>query len=142
VPVEFGGREAWKVRKSGDLGVAFHWVTAGDLDDEPCMVLFPLRKRFGSAAYVLPMNRAFEFVNTKGYPTPDLMTSSEKAAEVMAMDRGKQTIYRIATAILDNMEDLLKMPPAPTKEKKLAGRTGEMSLLVDGEEVAGGEVDV
>ena len=140
MPVEFGGREAWKVHKSGQLGVAFHWVTSGDLDDEPCMVLFPLRKREGSAAYVLPLNRAFEFVNNKGYPTPELMSSSETAAKVMAMDTGKSTVFGVATAILDNMEDLLKMPPS--KEKKRGGGAGEMSLLIDGEVVATGEVEV
>lgn len=140
MPVEFGGREAWRVRHSGDIGVAFHWVTAGELQDEPSMVLFPLRKRLGSAAYVLPLNRAYQFAESHGGPGKELLSSALTAAKVMAMDETKSTVYRIATVILDNIEDLVKMPPAPMKRADMSGPTGVMSLKIGGDTVVEAEV--
>lgn len=138
-----GGREAWKVRKQGDIGIAFHWIGTPDHGDEPSMVLFPLRKRLGSSAFVITMNKAFEYADNKGYPTPELLNSCMRAADVMAMGQDKATVHRIADVILNNIEDLVRMPPAPRKETKNPdANTGEIKLIADGQTVMEREVDL
>ena len=138
----FGGREAWKTRKQGDIGIAFHWITAGDFKDEPSMVLFPLRKRLGAAAFVIPMSKAFEYADSNGYPSSELVSSSFKAAEVMAMDSTRMTAHRIADVILNNIEDLVKMPPAPPVQRKHGPNVGEIALKSGGETIVETEIDL
>jgi len=132
----FGGPTAWKVRKKGDLVIAYHWING-----EPAMCLYPLRKRLGSAVYAIPMARAHEFVNRKGYPTPYLAEASVKAAIVMAMEQDKSTLYRIRDVILDGMEDLIKMPPDPQQFSAAAQKAiGEATLFVNGKKSVTGEI--
>lgn len=131
-----GGENAWKVRAQKDLCVAFHWVNG-----EPAMVLFPLRKRLGAAAYILTLPVAYKYAQANGHPTPYCIRQAVVAAQVMAMDTTKATVQNIVEVILDNIEDLVRMPPEPERKDK-SPALGVATLFSGGRKVAEGEVTV
>jgi hypothetical protein len=131
-----GGEGAWKVRTQKDLVVAFHWVNA-----EPAMVLFPQRRRLGAAAYIIGLSHAYKYAERTGYPTPYCVRMAMVAAGVMAMDRTRQTCMNIVEVILDNLEDLVRMPPErPRKDTTPA--LGVATLFSEGKQVSEGEITV
>jgi hypothetical protein len=131
-----GGEGAWKVRAQKDLVVAFHWVNG-----EPAMVLFPQRRRLGAAAYIIGLSHAYKYAETSGYPTPYCVRMAMVAAGVMAMDRTRQTCMNIVEVILDNLEDLVRMPPERPK-KDTTDPLGVATLFSQGKQVAEGEITV
>jgi hypothetical protein len=118
-----GGETAWKVRTQKDLVVAYHWVNG-----EPAMVLFPIRRRLGAAAFIIGLSHAYKYAEKNGYPTPYCVRQAMVAAGVMAMDQTRQTCLNITEVILDNLEDLVKMPPELPR-KLDAPAVGEVSLM-------------
>jgi hypothetical protein len=131
-----GGEGAWKVRTQKDLVVAFHWVNG-----EPAMVLFPQRRRLGAAAYIIGLSHAYKYAEKSGYPTPYCVKQAMVAAGVMAMDRTRQTCMNIVEVILDNLEDLVRMPPERPK-KDTTDPLGVATLFSQGKQVAEGEITV
>ena len=110
--VMLGGEKAWKQYIKGDVVVNFQWING-----EPAMILFPKVKRtLDAGAFAICLSAAFQYVKSDGYPDLDYMIPQcAKAAKVMGMDATTHTIRRICDAILDGMEDLLKMPPERPK---------------------------
>ena len=129
-----GGEDAWKVRAQKDLVVAFHWVNG-----EPAMVLFPQRRRLGAAAYIIGLSHAYKYAEKNGYPTPYCVKQAMVAAGVMAMDQTRETCKNIVEVILDNLEDLIRMPPERPK-KDNSPPLGEATLFVEGRKVSEGEI--
>jgi hypothetical protein len=131
--VVVGGKNAWRVKRKGDIVVAFHWVNG-----EPAMVLFPARPNtLGATACVVAISAAFKYAEKTGYPTRYCIEQSAKFAAMMGMYTDRFTIHRIADAILEGIDDLLDMPPEPQAFHKRKGRIiGEMSFTSDGKKVA------
>ena len=121
--IALGGDKAWKVFRKGELVVAFHWV-----NKEPAMVLFPVRKRLGGSAFVIPLPVAHAYADRSGYPTVEAVARCIKAANVMAMGTDKYTVHNIMTAILDLMPELMAMPPEPV-QKEVERAVGELKLI-------------
>lgn len=131
-----GGEKAWKVRAQKDLVVAFHWVNG-----EPSMVLFPQRRRLGAGAFIITLPVAYRYAEKNGYPTRYCIAQAMTAAQVMAMDTTKSTVQNIVEVILDNLEDLIRMPPERPREDK-SPPLGEATLYVGGKKIAEGEITV
>jgi hypothetical protein len=133
-----GGKGAWRVKRKGDIAIAFHWV-----NKEPAMVLFPARPNtLGATACVIPLASAHAYAQPNGYPTQYCIAQAAKYAALMGMYTDRFTIHRIADAILENIEDLLDMPPEPRQlERERQGRViGEVTLKSGGKQIGGGEV--
>lgn len=132
--VAFGGSKAWKVQQVGDIVRAYHWV-----NEEPAMVLFPVRERSSpnAGAYVICLSSAFKYDEI-----PYLVSQSAVAARIMGMDETKQTIYRIGSAIHDGLLDLIKMPPEPQwhVDAEKGDVIGEMEVRADGKTIIEREV--
>jgi hypothetical protein len=135
--ITVGGAGAWKVKRMGDIAIAFHWINR-----EPTMVLFPVRPNtLGATACCIPLESAFKYANADGYPTPYCIEQAAKYALLMGMYSDRFTIHRIADAILENIEDLLDMPPEPRAMREKRGRVvGEMTLKSGGKTVGGKEI--
>lgn len=131
-----GGPKAWKVKRHGDVVVAFHWVNG-----EPAMCLFPFIRRLGSAVFIIPMELAHVYAKSDGYPTKELIEKATLAANVMAMDASSRAVvFNIATAMLDSIDDLLDMPPKPTGLTQAQTRAaGEATLFIGGQKISAGE---
>ena len=131
-----GGPTAWKVRAQKDLVVAFHWVNG-----EPAMVLFPQRRRLGAGAFIIGLSAAFKYAERTGYPTPYCIRQAVVAAGVMAMDQTWETCKNITEVILDNLEDLIRMPPE-RQNKDNTAPLGTATLYAKGEKIVEGEITV
>ena len=129
-----GGPDAWKIRKQGDIVIAYHWVNG-----EPAMILWPERKPLGCVPYCIGMSHAYKYALNTGYPTQYCMQQAVIAAKVMGMDAGRETAKRIVEIILDGLEDLVKMPPEREK-KDTSPPLGVATLYQGGSKVVEGEV--
>lgn len=134
--VMIGGAKAWKVRQHGDIGVSFQWV-----NEEPAMILFPLRRSLATAgAYVIALSAAFRYADSKtGAPTPYLIRQSIAAAQQLGFSPTDTFASRkIAEVIVDSLPDLVDMPPEPTgmNADQTASAIGEMSIKLDGKTIA------
>lgn len=130
----FGGPTAWKVKPCGEIVVAFHWV-----NKEPSLCLYPARKRLGGGVFVIQLNMAHAYADRSGYPTKGAIGRCMTAAKVMGMEGSKDTVYNILTAVLDNLEDLIRMPPEIQKQDKTPA-LGVATLYAKGEKVTEGEI--
>lgn len=96
-----GGPKARGVRRHGDIVVGYQYV-----NDEPALVLWPARPGNRAGAYVICLSSAWKYVED-GY----LIAQAFKACEVMGIFPTKQQVHRIATAIEDNLDELVRMKP-------------------------------
>lgn len=140
--VVVGGANAWKVKRKGDIVVAFHWVNG-----EPAMVLFPARPNTAlkPTACIIALSAAFKYARSDGYPTKYTVEQAGKFALLMGMYNDRFTVHRIADVILENIEDLLDMPPEPqafhAEDKRKRRVIGEMTFRSEGKVVAEREVE-
>lgn len=138
--IHLGGKDAHKIRVIGDIVVAFHWVNG-----EPAMCLYPkIPRALGNrGAAIICLSAIHQYVKPNGHPIPEyLIPRALHYARVMGMDETRATVKRIADAILESVEDLVKMPPEPEHlSKPQQGRVmGEMTLVANGKRIAEQEV--
>lgn len=122
--VSFSAEKAWKVQQVGDLVRSYHWV-----NDEPAMVLYPVRAKEGAGAYVICLSSAFQYDDMKY-----LVRQAAIAAGVMGMSETRASIYRIGTVIHDGLLDLIKQPPEPQWRKAMdrGAVIGQLEVKKDG----------
>lgn len=118
--VELGGTFVWRQFIKGDLVISFQWLDlreqgAGD-GPEPVMSIFPAHRRVDTGAFVVPQAKAFEYLDSKGNPTPYLLGAAFKACVAMGSEPDKSTVHRIMDAIYEALPDLIKMPSAAPAE--------------------------
>lgn len=128
-----GGEKAWKKRTQRGIFVSFEWING-----EPSMILFHATARAG--AYVIGMSSAYKYAGSDGYPTPESAALYMQIAEVLGAFISKQYLSDIKDVVLDNLPDLLKMPPEPDwdADRVKSGNVGEVKLTIDGTTVAEG----
>lgn len=136
-----GGEKAWKVRRKGDIVVAFHWVNR-----EPAMVLFPAQPSVVAkpSAFCVALTAAYKYAQRNGYPTKYCVEQAAKAAVLMGLEPERTTVFRIADAILEGIQDLIEMPPEPVafeRDRKRGAVVGEATFMSDGQKVAEMEVE-
>jgi len=129
-----GGPNAWKIRRQGDIVVAYHWVNA-----EPAMVMWPERKPLGCVPYCIGLSHAYKYAKNTGYPTAYCIQQAVIAAQVMGMDAGRETCKHIVEIILDGLEDLVKMPEERPK-KDTSPPLGVATLFQGGSKIVEGEI--
>lgn len=133
-----GGDKAWKVRQAGPVVVAYHWIGG-----EPAMAIFPSLPRHGAGTFVIPLDQAWAYADSKtGAPTPYLLEATIRAADVLCMDQDRSTLRAIADAIVDGLPDLIVMPPEPDWVARGVDKAvmAELSLKADGQTVVEREV--
>lgn len=129
------GINYYRIFRKGDLVVELKWV-----DEEPVMLLYKMVLGANSPAYMIEHKDAFQFATSKGDATKKLVVDlCDQAARAINCEHDHHTKIRIIDAILNFMDDLLMMPPAP-KEIALADAptngTDELSVKVNGQVVA------
>jgi hypothetical protein len=129
-----GGPEAWKIRKQGDIVIAYQWVNG-----EPAMLMWPERKPLGCVPYCIGMSHAYKYAKNTGYPTEYCIQQAIVAAQVMGMDSGRETVKHIVEIILDGLEDLVKMPEERPK-KDNSPPLGTATLFQGGTKIVDGEI--
>lgn len=108
--VEIGGDRVWQQRTKGDIVITFQWLMVGKKEPQACMVLFPSTLKLNGGAYAIPQENAYEYADSKGNPTPHLLTAAYNAAQTMGFFPDEFTVFRIVDIIVDNLPDLIRMP--------------------------------
>ncbi len=123
--VEIGGDKSWgRQRVKGDICVSFQWLDIpGKREPQPCMVLFPVVLKLDGGAYAIPQDNAHEYGDSKGNPTPYLMTAAMNAAQTMGFFPDQSTCFRIVDIIIDALPELIRMPSEPPAAYALDFRT-------------------
>jgi hypothetical protein len=123
MPIILGGPTAWKVRRHGDVTIAFHWI-----NDEPAMVLYPSYRRMGVTPFAIPLESAFDYAEDM-----HLVEKSTLACDLMGFGTDKSMVMRLARLINDSLPDLLHMPPA--KIERPRETQGELVVKMDGQTI-------
>lgn len=117
--------KAHKVRQLGDITVIFTWV-----NDERAMVLIPTLRR-GAPWFIVMDSAAYQYTDPRYTARMAI-----KAAEVLTM-QGQEA--RIASLIVDHLDDLIRMPSAPLPELTRA-TYGQMTARQGGQIIGGEEL--
>lgn len=137
-----GGDRCWKKQRAkGGLIVFFEWF-----EGEATMFIVrenrsALSGNRGSAAIAQP--QAYLYADSKsGAPTGRLIQFAMKACVEIGLDPSRMNVKAIADAIVDNLEELVRMPPEP-RNAMFTGKerpAGEITVKVDGQTVTQQEV--
>lgn len=128
--LQLGGDACWKKRRaSGGLAIFYEWF-----EGEGAMFITrahqsALAGNRGSAAITQPQAHLYADSKT-GAPTPRLIQFAAKACTEIGLEASRMNIKAIADAIVDGLEDLVRMPPEPAGRKAKSGKPeGEIALL-------------
>lgn len=138
-----GGERCWKKRRAtGGLAIFYEWF-----EGEATIFITRANKSAlsgnrGSAA--IAQSQAYLYADSKtGAPTGRLIQFAMKACTEIGLEPSRMNVRAIADAIVDGLEDLLRMPPEPT-HKQFTGKAehplGEMDLIHDGQTVVSTEI--
>lgn len=145
-----GGPKCFGKRVKGDLAIFFEWFDPATDEigkGEPAMMItrrdkLGLSGNRGSATIML--DAAYKYADSRsGNPTRRLLKFSMDACVQLGLEPSKMNTYKIADAIVENLPDLLRMPPAPNPDKFTSRRApslGEAKLVQDGKVISEGEV--
>jgi hypothetical protein len=148
--IRLGGETCWLKRKTGDLLVFFEWWdNERDVlgQGEPTMFIgraarVALSGNRGAA--VLPMQQAHYHVDSKtGGPTRHAIEFAKGACDQLGLEPSRMNVFKIASAIADNIPDLLRMPPEPSPDKfasRKAKPIGEVKVVLGGETIVEDEI--
>lgn len=79
-------------------------------DTEPCMCLG--RSGIKRSAWVIPLSSAYMYADSQsGEPTEYLVGKACEIAHHLGMTADRSTVFKIASVIVDNLSDLIRMPP-------------------------------
>lgn len=117
-------------KKYGDFVVFFKHIEFKDNQGrmEPCMIIrSPRYKR----SFIIPMENAHLYADSiSGEPTKELVMLAVTVAKCIGIGDSKSNCYRVASAIVDNLPDLIEMPPHEGVTQKDIERKAEKSELV------------
>lgn len=99
------------LRPSGDLVLVGTWIFNPDQEDyEPCLVIVPRYRKDGFKACCVALSASYKYWDSPRY----LAIAASRFARMLGMDDAA-TAHRIGNMIVDNLVELLKIPPNPTQ---------------------------
>ncbi len=103
-----GGPSAFKTYERRGFCVSFEWI-----DNEPCMLIWPLRGQ-DAGVFGIALSSAAKYADPSGAPTRECFKECRSALmEVMGGSGIAIEVYALVDVVLDGMNTLLTMPPAP-----------------------------
>lgn len=107
-----GGPKARSCRvMRGGIVVALQYVNG-----EPALVIFPFRQRIEKTGFIICLSAAHKYTNDVY-----LVQQAYRAAEMLGMGTERFTVYNMANAIEENLDDLVQMKPEPEEKPKVIG---------------------
>ncbi len=114
-------------KKYGDF-VIFYQYAEIEGNQTACMVIGCPRRR---SAYMIPEKNAHLYADSiTGEPTDKLIQLAITIADAIGLGADRYNTYRIASAVVDNLPDLIEMPPAPMLTQKDIEQKAERQGLV------------
>lgn len=138
--VAVGGEFTYAHRVKGDIAVILQWH-----DEEPVMVLQRSYSagRPEATSYLIRLDEVWRYANPDGTPTKNLIRDGMECAISLGFGLDKAAGIRCIDAIMENVADLLKMPPIPPEKVKADApvSTGDvMKVMLDGNTIIEQEV--
>jgi hypothetical protein len=99
-------------KKYPEFTLFYSYVSATNKvdDTEPCMCLG--RAGIKRSAWVIPLSAAHMYADSQtGEPTKYLIGKSVEIASHLGLGITKDTCFKIMSVIVDNLSDLIRMPP-------------------------------
>jgi hypothetical protein len=145
------GPQAHLIRQArGGLTVYFEWFD-NDRNElgrgEPTLFIartarFALSGNRGSVA--IPMQHAHQHADSKtGAPTAYLIAFAARGCVELGLEPSRDNVRMLADAIVDNLPDLIKMPPEPHPDAFASAKSkplGVIEVKADGKVVAEEEI--
>ena len=99
-------------------------------DYEPAIVVCRPKRSQSRCAWIIMLSSAFKYVDDpkKGGHSYYMQAASQQICRMLGLSENKQQAFRIAEAILDNLEDLINMPPVDWQPDAIA----DISATIDG----------
>lgn len=118
-----------RMKEYAGFNVLFSYIDQ-DGEPTPCMALGNPSKR---SSFIIPLGSAFKYADSEsGEPTSFLALASVKIAESIGLYPDKSTCFRIASAVVDNLPDLIEMPPKPRMtQADMKKKMEQAGLVVD-----------
>ena len=111
-----GGPSAFKTYERRGFNVSFEWV-----EGEPCMLIWSVRG-MDAGVFGIALSSAAKYADPSGKPTRECFKECRSALiEVMGGSGIDIEVYALVDVVLDGMNTLLTMPPAPL-DVRLADR--------------------
>jgi hypothetical protein len=121
-------------QKHGDLTVYLTWWLASDGGPRPCLVLLPTdqsRWQYTQPCVVL-LDQAWQWSEEIGDPAYAARMSMQFAASLGLSAADATNVFRVRSAIVDHLGDLLAMPPMPTDMREPGVVLGDVTVKEDG----------
>lgn len=122
-------------RRYGDFAVRLEYINPNPREigstHEPALLICRPPQSGVKSACVIMLNAAHQYVTegTSGTPSLYALAQAETFCNVLGLYPDKSTIFKLVTAIIDNLDDLYDMPPYEAPSKVV----GEASLTVGGQ---------
>lgn len=131
-----GGQNAWKTFVEKGILCSLQWVeiptgVRGEPDQfEPCMVLASAIAKIGRPGYVIPLNNAFWYQDPR-----EAAGRARTIANHIGLGDTSGDAVRVLDVILNHLEELVKMPPAPRNRLQKPIGMGDLTLRANGQAV-------
>lgn len=123
-----------ETRDYGDFVLRLQYVntTAHELssDYQPAIVIARAKRSSSRSAWVIMLSSAFKYVDDpkKGGHSYYMQAATCQICKMLGLSETKMQAFKIAEAILDNLEDLINMPPVDWQPEPIA----DISATIDG----------
>lgn len=109
--------------------IIFSYVSLNGDEPSPVMAICGKASR---SSYIIPLANAYYYANSMtGNPSKELLADLEGIANRLELSTDKFMLSKIAEAIIDNLPDLIKMPPkAPPSMRQLEEKAEKQGLVV------------
>lgn len=91
-------------------------------DYEPAIIVCRPKRSQSRCAWIIMLSSAYKYVDDpkKGGHSYYMQAASLQICKMLGLSENRQQAFRIAEAILDNLEDLINMPPVDWQPKPIA----------------------
>lgn len=121
--------KAYRHKQYGDLLAVLTWV-----NNERALVVLPAFRK-AAGWFVLEEPAAYKYLDPSY-----LASSAARACQVMGIEATPRNCVKVGEIIMDQMEDLIRMPDEPDERKKVGAAIGEARLYAEGELMHGEDV--
>lgn len=123
-----------KTRNYGDFVLRLQYVntTPHDIssDYQPAIIVARSKRSSSRSAWIIMLSSAFKYVDDphKGGHSYYMQAASQQICKMLGLSETKMQAFKIAEAILGNLEDLINMPPVDWQSEPIA----DISANIDG----------
>jgi hypothetical protein len=124
----------YKTRDYGDFVIRLQYVNTKpselSSDYEPAIVVCRPKRIQSRCAWIIMLSSAFKYVDDphKGEHSAYMVEASGQIEHMLGLGNNVGTRFRIAEAILGNLEDLINMPPVNWQPEPIA----DLEAHIDG----------